>query len=223
MEVRNLGFQKLTPISDADLSVYEEAIDYVFDNNDIRNIALSGAYSSGKSSILESYKKKHANRRFVHISLTHFQSPEQDDGQVDEPVKESVLERKILNQLIHQIPAAKIPQTNFRVKKDVHEKDIWTFTIFTVLSIWSVLFLLSSSTIVSFVVGITDDRIKSILSKFFIPGTTFFAYVIIASFIFMVVFSIIKAQKNRNIFRKRLRNTFSVKLITGPPKGFVHN
>jgi len=96
MEVRNLGFQKLTPISDADLSVYEEAIDYVFDNNDIRNIALSGAYSSGKSSILESYKKKHANRRFVHISLTHFQSPEQDDGQVDEPVKESVLERKIL-------------------------------------------------------------------------------------------------------------------------------
>lgn len=115
MEVRNLGFQKLTPISDADLSVYEEAIDYVFDNNDIRNIALSGAYSSGKSSILESYKKKHANRRFVHISLTHFQSPEQDDGQVDEPVKESVLERKILNQLIHQIPAAKIPQTNFRV------------------------------------------------------------------------------------------------------------
>jgi len=202
MEVRNLGFQKLTPISDADLSVYEEAIDYVFDNNDIRNIALSGAYSSGKSSILESYKKKHANRRFVHISLTHFQSPEQDDGQVDEPVKESVLERKILNQLIHQIPAAKIPQTNFRVKKDVHEKDIWPFTIFTVLSIWSVLFLLSSSTIVSFVVGITDDRIKSILSKFFIPGTTFFAYVIIASFIFMVVFSIIKAQKNRNIFRK---------------------
>jgi hypothetical protein len=202
MEVRNLGFQKLTPISDADLSVYEEAIDYVFDNKDIRNIALSGAYSSGKSSILESYKKKHANRRFVHISLTHFQSPEQDDGQVDEPVKESVLERKILNQLIHQIPAAKIPQTNFRVKKDVHEKDIWTFTIFTVLSIWSVLFLLSSSTIVSFVVGITDDRIKSILSKFFIPGTTFFAYVIIASFIFMVVFSIIKAQKNRNIFRK---------------------
>lgn len=202
MKVRNLGFQKLTPISDADLSVYEEAIDYVFDNNDIRNIALSGAYSSGKSSILESYKKKHANRRFVHISLTHFQSPEQDDGQVDEPVKESVLERKILNQLIHQIPAAKIPQTNFRVKKDVHEKDIWPFTIFTVLSIWSVLFLLSSSTIVSFVVGITDDRIKSILSKFFIPGTTFFAYVIIASFIFMVVFSIIKAQKNRNIFRK---------------------
>jgi len=49
MEVRNLGFQKLTPISDADLSVYEEAIDYVFDNNDIRNIALSGAYSLSTS------------------------------------------------------------------------------------------------------------------------------------------------------------------------------
>lgn len=39
------------------------------------------------------------------------------DQEVETEVKESVLEGKILNQLIHQIPSDKIPQTNFRVKK----------------------------------------------------------------------------------------------------------
>lgn len=198
MEKRKLGFQKLTPISDADLTVYEEAIDFVFANNDVRNVALSGAFSAGKSSVLESYKKKHESYRFVHISLTHFQSPDQDGEQVDEPVKESVLEGKILNQLIHQIPAARIPQTNFRVKKDVNEKNIWRITIFTVMSIGSLLFLLSLSNIASLVKAITDDYIKNLISKILLPVMTILA----ASIITKAVYFIIKAQKNRNIFRK---------------------
>lgn len=52
-------FERLTPTDDVDLSIYENAIDYVFDNTDIRNVAISGAYSAGKSSVLASYKKKH--------------------------------------------------------------------------------------------------------------------------------------------------------------------
>ena len=38
-------FEKLTPITDSDISVYESAIDFVFENNDVKNIALSGAYA----------------------------------------------------------------------------------------------------------------------------------------------------------------------------------
>src|SRR5699024_5175909 len=113
-------FERLTPIDDMDLNVYEEAIDYAFDNSDIKNVAISGAYSAGKSSVLASYKKKHSNLQFLHISLAHFQSLDQED---ETEVKESVLEGKILNQLIHQIPSEKIPQTNFRVKKKVNEKN----------------------------------------------------------------------------------------------------
>ena len=101
-------FQKLTPVSNADISVYEEAIDFVFDNSDVKNIAISGAYSAGKSSILESYKKKHKDIRCVQLSLAHFRTPEQENDESEEKVKESVLEGKILNQLIHQIPAERI-------------------------------------------------------------------------------------------------------------------
>ena len=132
-------FERLTPIDNMDLDVYEEAIDYVFSNSDVKNVAISGAYSAGKSSVLASYKKKHGELRFLHISLAHFKSTDQKSNA---EVKESTLEGKILNQLIHQIPSEKIPQTNFRVKKTVSSKSIVTSTICAVLFLISIIHLL---------------------------------------------------------------------------------
>ena len=52
MEHKKYHFEKLTPVNDIDISVYEEAIDYIFDNEDITNVAISGSYSAGKSSVI---------------------------------------------------------------------------------------------------------------------------------------------------------------------------
>ena len=79
MKENKYKFERLTPVDDIDLNVYEEAIDYVFDNSDIKNVAISGAYSAGKSSVLASYKKKHSNLCFLHISLAHFRPFDQED------------------------------------------------------------------------------------------------------------------------------------------------
>lgn len=51
-------FERLTSADNIDLDVYGDAINYIFENPDERNIAISGAYSAGKSSVLASYKKK---------------------------------------------------------------------------------------------------------------------------------------------------------------------
>ena len=120
------NFEKLTPNKEADISVYEEAIDFVFDNADVTNIAISGSYGAGKSSVIESYEKKHKDINFLHISLAHFEPTECNE--LEHSVKETTLEGKILNQLIHQIPVDRIPQTNFRVKKDVGKKNIIIIT-----------------------------------------------------------------------------------------------
>lgn len=40
-------FQKLTPVDSVDLALYEDALDFIFDNPDIRNVAISGAYGVG--------------------------------------------------------------------------------------------------------------------------------------------------------------------------------
>ena len=126
-----LKFQKLTPTHDVDLSGYEEALDYVFSEDDIKNIAVSGAYSSGKSSVIETYEKKHGEKSFIHLSLAHFQpldglSEENDtEGLKEQNWKniESVIEGKILNQLIQQIPSDKIPQTSFRIKRSYGQNE----------------------------------------------------------------------------------------------------
>lgn len=195
-------FQKLTPVSNANISVYEEAINFVFNNLDIKNVAISGAYSSGKSSILGSYKIKHEKHKFMHISLAHFRTSQQESSESRESVKESVLEGKILNQLIHQIPAEKIPQTNFRVKKGVSSKNIALLTTFVSLFIGSFLFLHLSMEVVLFIEALPNNWVKSILSIFFSPYATIVDTLIYIACSVVFIYSLIKAQKNKNIFRK---------------------
>lgn len=113
----DLRFQKLTPTSNVDLNVYEEGFEFIFSNDDIRNIAVSGPYSSGKSSLLESYKKKYPQKTFIHISLAHFTNENKDNEEKEIKDSETVIEGKILNQLIQQIPIENIPQSNFRIKR----------------------------------------------------------------------------------------------------------
>lgn len=160
MEHKKYYFEKLTPVNDIDISVYEEAIDYIFDNADITNVAISGSYSAGKSSVIDTYKEKHKEHKFMHISLAHFESPNEDNGEI----KESVLKGKILNQLIHQIPAEKIPQTNFRVKKDTGKGRIFLMALVICLLIGSVAFLMLLNKISSFVGTLPENVVKTVLT-----------------------------------------------------------
>lgn len=199
MAERKYQFERLTPIDNMDLDVYEEAIDYVFDNSDIKNVAISGAYSAGKSSVLASYKKNHSNLRFLHISLAHFKSPDQED---ETEIKESVLEGKILNQLIHQIPSEKIPQTNFRVKKKVNTKSVIRLTIGAVLFLVSTIYFFCFDMWKNYLSSLPDNWFKTILT----PSTHQYALmvdgVLMVALLSFVVYRLISVQKNNNIFRK---------------------
>ena len=42
IDEKTYHFERLTPVNDVDLHVYEQAINYVFDNSDIKNVAISG-------------------------------------------------------------------------------------------------------------------------------------------------------------------------------------
>ena len=121
-------FYDLTPTNDVSLDIYEDAINFSLKNNKILNAAISGSYGSGKSSLLESYRKKHPEKRFIHISLTHFNSMENENNKEENDENKNnkslvtILEAKILNQLIHQISYEKIPQTYFKTKRKFTEK-----------------------------------------------------------------------------------------------------
>lgn len=107
-------FLKLTPTNSADISGYEEALDYVFDdasNTDIHNVAISGIYGSGKSSIINTYANQ-KNKNFIHIYLAHFNGEKNEED-------ESEIEKKIINSIIQQIPHSKVPDSKFQVKADI--------------------------------------------------------------------------------------------------------
>lgn len=200
MTQKYYNFEKLTPDKDADISVYEEAIEFVFDNSDVTNIAISGAYGAGKSSVIESYEKKHDDKNFLHISLAHFEPTERNES--EDSVKETTLEGKILNQLIHQIPVDRIPQTNFRVKKDVGRRNIIIITILLYVLLGSITFISMSNKIQNWVDALCDGRLKSLLAIFTNDFTVFFAAIALAGSVFICIYNAVKVQKNKNLFHK---------------------
>ena len=200
MTQKYYNFEKLTPDKDADISVYEEAIEFVFDNSDVTNIAISGAYGAGKSSVIESYEKKHDDKNFLHISLAHFEPTERNES--EDSVKETTLEGKILNQLIHQIPVDRIPQTNFRVKKDVGRRNIIIITILLYVLLGSITFISMSNKIQNWVDALCDGRLKSLLAIFTNDFAVFFAAIALAGSAFICIYNTVKVQKNKNLFHK---------------------
>jgi hypothetical protein len=127
-------FEKLTPtcLSDDEMQGYSQALDFVFQENDLLNIAITGPYASGKSSVIKTYEEKLNEINGIHISLSYFsptlESKIKGQKKVDELIFEDelMLERKIINQLVHQIDPDKIPATEFKLKS---ESKKWSYAI----------------------------------------------------------------------------------------------
>lgn len=205
-----LKFQKLTPTQDADLSGYEEALSYVFSEYDIKNIAISGAYSSGKSSIIESYEKKHEDKQFIHLSLAHFQPLEENSNEVveegsirkSEKSIENIIEGKILNQLIQQIPSNKIPQTSFRIKRNLGEsKPILTILIICGFLLISMHFLFFSAW-KAYIDSLNNVCVKFLFNWTAYPEVRLVSGLITIIVVGLAIYTLIQTQRRKNIFRK---------------------
>ena len=200
MEQKEYFFEKLTPNDEVDISVYDEAMEFVFDNSDITNIAISGAYGAGKSSVIESYKKKHTDKKFMHISLAHFESSDIKDE--TDVIDETMIEGKILNQLIHQIPVSKIPQTNFRVKKEISKLHIFKIAVLFYLMIGSLVFISFSGKIQSFVKSLSKSNLKNVLGFITDKNAVIFAVGVLIVSVFICVYNIVKIQEYKKLFHK---------------------
>lgn len=126
------GFRPLTPNDAIDLCHYQEALDRVFSSNEIRNIALTGSYGSGKSSVIRSYENIHKERTFIHISLARFEEQGHSANNSDDPTKTvNILEGKIINQLLHQIPEKSLPPSYAQLQGKIS----WVHHLLIVLAI----------------------------------------------------------------------------------------
>lgn len=204
-----IHFEKLNPTKEVDLNIYKEAFDFIFADNEIKNVAITGSYSAGKSSVVESYKSKNKDKKFLHISLANFENNEKEEdekkeenSETKEYVKESILEGKILNQLLHQIHPSNIPQTNFKVKRTDSDRNVIKVTLMIIISILCSLHILYYSQWIQLV-----DSLRQFYSLRFLLLTTKSISLLFSGIIFVIIcaralFNFIKIQKNKNIFKR---------------------
>lgn len=110
---------------------YEALLDDVMSSDKYCNIALTGGYGAGKSTILNTYEKEHSYNS-IHISLAKLNDEETENVQA-----------KLINQIIHQIDPKLIPQTQFKIKNIVDWKKVALITMVLFAFITSVLYLFS--------------------------------------------------------------------------------
>lgn len=212
-ENENITFYDLTPTDDIKLDIYEKAINFSLENNKILNIAISGSYGSGKSSLLESYKKNHPEKKFLNISLTHFNTTE-NTYKNNSPTSEEnnyskdknlvpILEIKILNQLIHQISYEKIPQTHFKTKRKFTKNELRSITIQILLFTLSSLYTIYFDKWSSFISNLPKFQIFNFFIKLIIyPYSRLICFFISFYLLGIFIYNLLKFQKTKNFFKK---------------------
>lgn len=114
---------------------YLNALDWAFNNNKVKNIALAGPYGSGKSSIIETYLKQHpiVKSKSIRISMATFTATENESLQKVDIGKDEI-EKGILKQLFYKVNYKKIPQSRYRKLHRINWKYIWGYLVgFTAL------------------------------------------------------------------------------------------
>lgn len=115
------GLHPLTPSDEADIGIYELALNEVFCSPLARNIAISGPYGAGKSTVFRSYinKKSQADSNKITvetISLAHFRETRLTEKVPqkflhDESTKH--LESEIIGQLVLKLDPKRISESRF--------------------------------------------------------------------------------------------------------------
>lgn len=114
---------------------YLTAIKNAIDEPNITNIAITGAYGSGKSTIIKTFQHLNPDYKYLNISLASFnESNEAED-------LERLLEVSILQQIFYHVKPTEIPDSRFKRIINNTTGKIWSIAIGLVLWISSIFIL----------------------------------------------------------------------------------
>ena len=93
---------------------YLDALIKAVNTKDVNNIAITGSYGSGKSTILKTFQKEYKSCfRFLNVSLASFNKIN-DESNEDSEKLQRLLEISILQQIIYSVNPGKIPDSHFK-------------------------------------------------------------------------------------------------------------
>ena len=191
-------FRALTANKDIEIKpVTLDALEFAIDeNSEVTNVAITGNYGAGKSSIVESFEEKCKNKKFIHISL----------GQYDETIGSeknglnnrqiNTIEGKIINQLLHQINTNKIRKSIF--------KTLDTESLIKPLNITIYLGLIVLFSLYLFYISSWKEFIQNFswLSWLVKPILSIISFVFLFALIMYGIFYLINLQKDFGFIKK---------------------
>lgn len=172
-------YRDLTPINNVkDGDEYLNALDWALKNPKIKNIALSGPYGAGKSSIIETYlererQKNHTkcsfkswynefklSKKYLKISMATFIEGRKENNGENSTIEVDAdeVEEGILKQLFYKVDHRKIPQSRYRKLHMINLKNV-----FIKLSIISLLVIFFSKIFIPQLLDIYWNKIKNFI------------------------------------------------------------
>ena len=155
-EDTRLPYIPLSPTDSAeDCDVYLNALSWALSNKkQIKNIAISGPYGSGKSSILQTFIKREKQRKwilnknhFLNISLATFEAPKKSNDQendnhytCDNDIQR-LIELSLLQQLFYRETNSKTPDSRLKKIQSLKSWKLFLQTIITIVFAFSLVVL----------------------------------------------------------------------------------
>ena len=129
------SFNSLSPIDNADPEgEYVKALNWALKNRktaDIKNIALTGPYGSGKSSILKTFQNQNSdpNLSFLNISLATFKEETENENSPKGADLLRLIELSVLQQMFYHEEDHKIPDSRFKKIKSFKKGHLWFLSL----------------------------------------------------------------------------------------------
>ncbi|WP_091470896.1 YobI family P-loop NTPase [Paenarthrobacter nitroguajacolicus] len=126
---KDIMLASLTPkFDEASHRVYYDLLTRAIDHEGVHNVALTGAYGTGKSSVLEQLGRQR-DGQVIEISLSTIAPPQRkangDDAPEDEKAQTNLIQKEIVKQLLYRLPAHKTPKSRFRRTSAPQTKRDW--------------------------------------------------------------------------------------------------
>lgn len=219
----NKRYFDLLPDEDGSDHTSFTALEEALDNPRIHNIAITGSYGAGKSSIIKSFiKSNHIENKCIEISLASFtckkNNNQWDDffnsdknelvyndescGEEKSEIKISDIETSILQQIVYKKSADELPNSKFSRIKHIPDSIVKYWVDLLIWLIVSVVVFAKIDNIISYVFPMVDLRNK--------PGLTVSCGLKFASLIPIIIFSVRLLRKLFFQFRKI--NTLKINL-----------
>ena len=113
--------------------VYVKALSKAVHQDGVANIALSGPYGVGKSSILQGFRKHHPDAILISLSTfgfskpTELKSPNLSDGSVSPQTNQ--IQKEIVKQLLYRKPPSELPVSRFKRIQKPDWKQLLTVSV----------------------------------------------------------------------------------------------